>query len=861
MPGTGIGTGPEGASLERAAARSDLIRCAAVFAAVASAVTGANWFVHRAGITDEIGWSVVDALTGIAMGALAALSCLGRRDRNRLAQETRRRREAEATIAASEQRFRDFAEVSSDWFWGLDRDLRMSFLSEGVERRTGERAEDLIGKPLRKDGLLEVSDEAWAAHLADLAARRPVSDFRFARVDATGRLRHFSVSAKPVFDPDGTFAGYRGTGRDITDLVEARRFLRQVIDALPLVVAVRDRESRYLLANRGFAELCGVRPEEVVGKKAGAFFGAEAGERVRARDRLLLERGQALEPREVVLRGKSDGVPRTWLNQVVPIRNATGEIATILSVGTDITTQKETESALLWTQARLRESERRFRDFAETASDWFWEQDENLRFTFLSTGIQRLSTMTPECHYGKTRRETAPLDVSDEQWARHEADLAARRPFTDFRFARIDSSGRKRYMTVGGKPVFDEAGRFRGYRGTGRDVTELVEAEQRFRDFAETGAHVFWELDRDLRITYFSESVTAVTGDPPAAFLGRTVAEMARDNPAYAPLLSALETRRLFRDLPFRRQHRDGRTLHLMFGAKPVLGASGELLGYRGTTRDVTAQREAEAEAARLRQARDLAAAASLARSRFLGHMSHELRTPLNAILGFSDLMLAEPLGPIGAEGYRSYLKHIRESGYHLLAIVDRLLEISQIELGTLQLREQSVEVAAVVADAVDAAHRVQGDHGPPIAVEPIDAGWVVLADRQALHRVLASLLSNASKFTPREGTVRVDAASAQDGGFALRIADSGCGIERERLERIFEPFQNEESARARKGKGAGLGLWLSRALVELHGGSLDISSRPGAGTTATVTLPAARVLSRPPAAERDRPAGRRLAG
>jgi PAS domain S-box-containing protein len=127
-------------------------------------------------------------------------------------------------------------------------------------------------------------------------------------------------------------------------------------------------------------------------------------------------------------------------------------------------------------QARLEDSEKRFRDFAETASDWFWEQDENLRFVYLSDPVTQ-SGLTPESHQGKTRREVVLHGVTDEQWRQHDADLAARRPFENFRFQREASAGKFRHISVSGKPIFDEAGRFRGYRGTARDITSEMNTE------------------------------------------------------------------------------------------------------------------------------------------------------------------------------------------------------------------------------------------------------------------------------------------------------------------------------------------------------------------------------------------------
>jgi PAS domain S-box-containing protein len=128
------------------------------------------------------------------------------------------------------------------------------------------------------------------------------------------------------------------------------------------------------------------------------------------------------------------------------------------------------------TQARLKESEERFRDFAETASDWFWEQDENLRFSYLSNAVHARSGLPVDEHIGKTRREVVHLGVTEEQWRAHDADLAARRPFHDFQFQRQADDGAIHHIRISGRPVFAD-GRFAGYRGTARNVTDEVEAE------------------------------------------------------------------------------------------------------------------------------------------------------------------------------------------------------------------------------------------------------------------------------------------------------------------------------------------------------------------------------------------------
>ncbi len=751
-------------------------------------------------------------------------------------------------------RFRDFAETSSDWFWELDRELRFSYLSPGVEQRTGEDTSGLIGRVPAKEGLESVSDAAWTAHLADLEARRPIVDFRFARHDRDGRLRHFSVSAKPIFDAEGGFAGYRGTGRDITDLVEARRFLREVIDSLPALIAARDRDGRYLLANKCFADLCGTTPDDMVGKKAGFFLGPEKGKVVLDHDRLAMESGEPTPPLEFKLRSLRDGVERIWLNQKVPLRDPAGAVRGVLTLGTDISELKQVEDALRAAQQQIQVSEQRFRDFSETASDWFWEQDENLRFTEIASGNRVFGIVHAGSNIGKTRRETAPLDVSEEQWARHDADLAARRPLVDFRFSRIDPTGRKRYLSVSGKPVFAADGRFLGYRGTGRDLTQLVEAEQRlreseqrFRGFAEASSHWLWEMDRDGRYTYVSDSVQTVTGHPPDFYLGRSADEIdARDYrhvPSTQAFLERLARRAPFMDVVLSRTHADGRQIFLQMSGRPRYDAEGTFIGYRGTSRDITAQREAEYEAQRLRHARDLAAAADMAKSRFLAHMSHELRTPLNAILGLSEIISGEMFGRVSVPAYRDYARDIMASGQHLLAIINDLLDRSRIELGQFKLAPETVEASVLADEALRIARGAAAAGGPRIELGAIPAGELsLLVDRRAIRQVLINLLSNAAKFTPPGGSIVLAIGVLRSGEATFSVADTGSGIEPERIAHVFEPFQHGNAHQARKGQGAGLGLWLSRALMELHGGSLVLQSEVGKGTTAIATLPPDRV-------------------
>jgi len=234
---------------------------------------------------------------------------------------------------------------------------------------------------------------------------------------------------------------------------------------------------------------------------------------------------------------------------------------------------------------------------------------------------------------------------------------------------------------------------------------------------------------------------------------------------------------------------------------------------------------------------------ASRMKSEFLANMSHELRTPLNAIIGFSDVMRQELLGPVGEPRYREYVGHIHDSGEHLRALVNDVLDLAKIEAGRMALEESAVELAALLRESLDLV-RAQAERGRvALALDCPAAPPPLRADGRRLKQALLNLLSNAVKFTPAGGEVRLRARILADGGVEIGVRDTGCGLEAGDIERVQQPFVQVESAQARTHGGTGLGLPLARNLVELHGGSLALASAPGEGTTATITLPARRVL------------------
>ena len=245
-----------------------------------------------------------------------------------------------------------------------------------------------------------------------------------------------------------------------------------------------------------------------------------------------------------------------------------------------------------------------------------------------------------------------------------------------------------------------------------------------------------------------------------------------------------------------------------------------------------------------LLDAKEEAELASRSKSEFLANMSHELRTPLNAINGFSELLAEEAFGPLGNEEYRKFSQHINESGQHLLALINDVLDISKIEAGGVDLSEETFDMVPVIDSCITMIGERANNGGVELVVDIAGVTPRQLrADRTRIKQVVLNLLSNAVKFTERGGRVTVKAWQSEGNGFVLQVIDTGVGIAADDIPKALARFQQVEGDLNRKHEGTGLGLPLAKSLVERHGGSLDLQSQLGIGTTVTVRLPVVRTI------------------
>ncbi|OEJ65693.1 receiver/sensor box histidine kinase [Magnetovibrio blakemorei] len=287
-------------------------------------------------------------------------------------------------------------------------------------------------------------------------------------------------------------------------------------------------------------------------------------------------------------------------------------------------------------------------------------------------------------------------------------------------------------------------------------------------------------------------------------------------------------------------RRKDGTAFWANAHISPIRDEDGRITHYISLHEDITERKAAEVAMNAARRAAELS---NQAKTDLMANMSHELRTPLNAIIGFSETMKYAVFGPLGNAHYQEYADYIHSSGTHLLSLINDILDVSSVEAGKLDLKEEPTDVAEVCevavrimsSKAIESGVKLHGITKPDLPL--------LMADPLRLKQIFINLVSNAVKFTPDGGTVSCDARLNDDGTMIVTVSDTGIGMDETGKAVALEKFGQVDSSLSRKHEGTGLGLPLTKGLIDLHGGTLEIDSHPGKGTEVTVHFPVSRVL------------------
>ncbi len=352
-----------------------------------------------------------------------------------------------------------------------------------------------------------------------------------------------------------------------------------------------------------------------------------------------------------------------------------------------------------------------------------------------------------------------------------------------------------------------------------------------------------WEWDISRNILSWSDEIYRIFGIAPHQFEPTYEFFLASVHPDDKEKVNSAVQKSLMDKSPYNIDHRiilgDGTIRTVNEQGKVFSDLEGKPLRMLGIVRDITEAKRAEEM---LRQAMRSTEAANNAKSEFLASMSHDLRTPLNSIMGFAQLMKDRTFGPLGHSNYDDYAGLIYDSGNLLVSLINDILDISKIEAGKFSLNKETVNPATLIETTLNMIAPQASVKGLALNQEFENDLPSLHADPRALSQVLGNMLSNAVKFTPEGGSITIEAGFANSGQLQIKVIDTGIGMSEQDIERAYRPFEQASGIYPHNQEGTGLGVHLSRNLMELHGGTLEIESQLGEGTTITLCFPKALI-------------------
>ncbi len=778
------------------------------------------------------------------------------------------RTKAERDLRASEESFRALLESTLDAMIVTDWEGRMILVNAQAEALFGYTREELLGEPIEK----LIPHDAPALH-RDYRAGAPRVRQMHAATDMRGLRRdgtefRAGVSLNSLRTPDGMRAvcAVRDlTARQMaeTALRESEARFRQLADAMPQIVWTATPSGNADYQNQRWFDYTGLTLEESRNLAWQSALHPDDVPNCTERRNRAFTTGEAYEV-EYRFRRAADGVYRWHLGRAVPIRNLDGSIVRWFGTCTDIDDYKRVEQEIrkAWNEIKslnhtlersvrertlqLRNSEELFRNLVEGVKDYAilmldpegfvttWTEAAERLQGF--SGAEILGTSFSRFYTAAERERGHPEEI---------LRAAALNGRFEEQGWRVRKDGSRFWAEVLITAMRDEAGNLRGFSKITRDITErkesdekIRESEEKFRTLLESAPDAVLIADGHGTIALVNAQAERLFGYGRQEMVGQPVEILMRAD-ARAGHVKHCENyrrsavvQRMGSGLELSALRKNGEEFPVEVSLSPIVTAQGSWAA--AAVRDISERKLVEQQ---LVVARERAEEANRAKSAFLAAMSHEIRTPMNAILGMSDLLSETELN----DAQRQYVQVFRRAGSSLLNLINDILDFSKIEAGHFDLEQAEFRLGDLVDQTVE------------LVAPKAHAKGIVLVSRLGsnipnrhtgdatrLRQVLINLLGNAIKFTDiGEVALTVQEPQAGRAGYVeFLVSDTGIGIPEERLETIFEEFEQGDSSTTRKYGGSGLGLAISRKIVERMGGILSVTTEVGKGSTFRFSVP-----------------------
>lgn len=758
-----------------------------------------------------------------------------------LAEARKRFSELEASHESLERErtvLRTLIDNLQDYVYAKDLQGRFVAANLAVARQLGFSApEELVGKSDFDLFPHELAAQYHADEQAMLQTGKEMHDHEGPTVDAAKdqQDRWVSTTKTLLRNPQGDVIGFVGIGRDITERKRAERKLEQeralfstVIDNLPDHIYLKDRESRFVLANKPLALWMGAAaPEELVGKTDHDLFPQELADKFRGDELQIIESGQSKINLEETTQSASGSI-RYVLTTKVPLVDRAGAITGIVGIGRDITERKrlerklEQESALLHT-------------VMNNIPDHIYFKDRESRFVLANTPLALwLGAAGPEDILGRTDHDFFPRELADQFRSDELQIIDSRQSMINQEETTRSASGSIRWMLTTKIPILDNEGTVTGIVGIGRDITERRQAEEkniRLATLVESSLDAIVGLDMNRIVTSWNKGAENVygyraeeaIGKPSSLLMPPELDDEARELRAKIMRGEHIES------FETQRRKKDGALIHVSLALSPIRNKEGEVVGIASIARDITGQKALQAQIMRAQRLESLGTLA--------GGIAHQFNNVNTAVKGYLDLLLlSEDLSGKA----RSYAQEALKGVQRAVDITDRLQGLS----GTAQAGEGAFRLDDIVRSLLPLFEKRIEAQNVTVILDLLETPELRI-NRAQLDFILSSLLMNSLDALLDRPLRLITVRSGRVPGFALlEVGDTGCGIPSENLSRLFTPFftTKGEWAPARSAqsrlKGVGLSLAVSQSTVSEYGGRIEVESEAGTGSTFRLLLP-----------------------
>lgn len=499
-------------------------------------------------------------------------------------------------------------------------------------------------------------------------------------------------------------------------------------------------------------------------------------------------------------------------------------------------------------------ADQRFRRLGELWSDWYWEQDEQLRFTLLSPGVEKILGYAPEEVIGKKRWELTLHEMPATYWAEHRALLEQHKPFSHEEIRCHARNGSIHYVSISGHPRFDAQGIFRGYHGISRDVTaqvlarqRLEEAERRYRSLVELSPDAIF-IHQDKRVVFVNSAAVRLLGaTAPADIIGRLFIDFIHPD---CRAVANERARRVYEqqtEAPLAEQiylRMDGSAIPVEVKSAPL--QYGDQRAIQTVVRDISERKWREAETQRLAQQamrQQETERANQAKSHFLAAASHDLRQPVHALGLLLEHLRLNALPPDSAR----IVDHMEETFTAMDGLLSALLNISRLDAGVVAPQAESFAINDLLAQLASEYDAVAQSKGLRLRIHPSSA--TVISDRTLLQQIVANLLANATRYTEHGGVLI--GCRKRGSKLVIEVWDTGIGIPPDKHQEVFQEFVQLNNPARDRSQGLGLGLAIVARTAQLLGHELSLRSRVGRGSVFGVEVPLGVAAEmKPPAIE-----------